>query len=463
MKLIIADFNTFFQEQLTLDLIEDPGLAVALLGIAGVVGVVAGAYPAIFLSSFQPSETLKGSFHGGSAGHTIRKALVVAQFAISIVLLIGTGVVYQQMQYVMSKDLGYDPSQLVTLPIFSADQSQLAEDAPKLADRYKVVKEAFLNHPNVIEASAYRWRMGWGGGMVRSVEPEGHEGTDWRMPVQEVDEDFLDFFKIELVSGRKFDLSRFPADTSHAFILNETAVELLGWDANGTGKKAALGKAFKWEDKSRLRVGPVVGVVRDFHAGSLHNRIGPIAMIIRNTQFYDLALRVRAENMVETLSFLEETWERFAPANRGFRYVFWDQQFENMYRDERRIQTLTLLAAGVAILLACMGLFGLASYATEERRQEIGVRKTLGATNRTVVTLVSREFLVMVLIAAAVATPVAWVVVRGWLDNFAYRTDLGPLVFAVSTTIALIIAQLTVIYHAYRATQTDPVLALRDE
>ena len=278
---------------------------------------MAGAYPALFLSSFQPSETLKGTLRGGSTGHTIRKALVVAQFAISIVLLIGTGVVYQQMQYVMSKDLGYDPSQLITLPIFSTDQSQLAKDTPKLADRYHVVKQAFLNHPNVVEATAYRWRMGWGGGMIRSVEPEGHEGTDWRMRVQEVDEDYLDFFKIELVSGRKFDLTQFPSDTSNAFILNETAVDLLGWNTHGAADKAALGKSFKWEDKDRYRVGPVIGVVRDFHVGTLHNRIEPLAMIIRKTQFLDLALRVRSENVDETLSFLEKTWKRFAPANRA--------------------------------------------------------------------------------------------------------------------------------------------------
>ena len=463
VKLMIADFNAFFQRQLTFDLIEEPSLVVALLGIGVVVGVVAGAYPALFLSSFEPSETLKGTLRGGSAGHTIRKALVVAQFAISIVLLIGTSVVYQQMQYVMSKDLGYDPSQLITLPIFSTDQSQLAEEAPKLADRYRVVKLAFLDHPNVVEATAYRWWIGWGGGLVRSIVAEGHEGTDWRMPIQEVDEDFLNFFKIELVSGRKFDLIQFPSDTSHAFILNETAVKLLGWDAHGTGDKAALGKSFKWEDRSRRRVGPVIGVVRDFHAGTLHDRIGPLALIIRNTQLRNLALRVRSENIDETLSFLEETWKRFAPSNRDFRYVFWDQQFENMYRDERRVQTLTLISAGVAILLACMGLFGLASYATEERRKEIGVRKTLGATTQSVIALVSREFVVMVVIAAAVATPVAWTVSRGWLDNFAYRTDLGPVAFILGAAIALIIAQLTVTFHAHRAARLDPVLALRDE
>ena len=463
VKLAIPEFNALFNRQVTLDLTAEPWLVGALLVFAVVVGTAAGAYPALFLSAFQPSDTLKGTHHPRSSGQWIRKALVVVQFAISIVLLIGTGVVYQQMHYVMTKDLGYDTSQLLTLSIFSTDQGQLAAGAPKLADRYNVVKQAFLNHPNVLDACAYRWKLGRSGGMKRSVGPEGHEGTDWRMPVLEVDEDFLDFFDIKLVSGRKFDLIRFPADTSHAFILNETAVKILGWDAHDPGEKAALGKAFKWEDPYRRRVGQVVGVVRDFHYGPLRSRIGPAALHIRNKQFYQLALRVLSEHMDDTLSFLEETWTQFAPINRPFSYEFWDQQFERMYREESRVQSLTLWSSGIAISLACLGLFGLASYATEERRKEIGVRKTLGATTRSVVALVSREFIVMVLIAAAIATPVAWTVSRGWLDNFAYRTDLGPTVFILGAAVALIIAQLTVTFHAYRAARTDPVLALRDE
>ena len=463
VQLVIGDFNAFFDKQLTLDVIDEPVLAVALIGVAIVVGTLAGAYPALFLSSFQPTETLKGTFRTGSRGQRIRKALVIAQFAISIVLVVGTGVIYQQIQYIKNKDLGFNMEQVVIVPIFVTDQSTTLRETLKLADRYQVVKRAFLNHPNVVGASAYRWWLGWGGGMIRSVDPEGHEGTDWQMPILEVDEDYIDFFQIDMVSGRKFDPINFPADTSRAFILNETAVELLGWERAESGPASAIGKSFRWADDERNRAGEVIGVVSDFHYGPLREKIGPVAMIIRNKQFYNLALRIRSGNLEETLSFLEGTWKRFAPGNRDFRHFFWDQEFEEMYREERRVQTLTLISSGVAILLACMGLFGLASYATEDRRKEIGVRKTLGATITSVVTLVSREFVLMVLISAVVATPIAWAVMRGWLDNFAYRTDLGPMVFLFGSLTTLIIAQLTVTYHAYRAARTDPVLALRDE
>ena len=462
VKLLITEFNAFFNKQLTLDFFEDPVLLLPLVGGAVGAGLLAGVYPALFLSAFQPTETLKGTFRSGSRGDVIRKTLVVAQFAISIVLIIGTGVVYQQMQYLRNKDPGFNMEQVVLISIFGTEQQTVARDALKLADRYKVVKQAFLNHPNALEATAYRGWIGFGGGLMRKVEPEGHEMTDWQMPVLEVDEDFLDFYDIDMVSGRKFDPINFPADTSRAFLLNETAVEILDWEVDESGPESAIGKSFKWVDEERNRVGHVIGVVSDYHFSPLREKIGPAAMILREKQFLNLAVRTRVENLDETMAFFKEKWKQFAPEGSNFEHFFWDEELDWMYQEEQRVQTLTLISSGVAILLACMGLFALASYATEERRKEIGVRKTLGATVASVVTLVSREFLTMVLIASILASP-AWIVMRGWLDNFAYRTDLGPLVFMLSAAVALIIAQATVTFHAYRAAQTDPVLALRDE
>ena len=462
VRLVLPDFNAFFRKQLTLDLTTEPLLAAELAGIALLVALLAGAYPAVFLSRFQPIETMKGTFRAGTHGQWLRKALVSVQFAISITLLIGTAVIYQQLQFIRNKDLGYDLEQVVIVRIFSTDQNT-TPGTPRLADRYKVVKQAFSDHPNVLEASAYRWGIGWGGGIIRSVEPEGHEATDWRMPVLEVDEDYLDFYKIALVSGRRFDPITFPADTSRAFLLNQTAVDVLGWSSDKSASNTAIGKTFKWKDKERNRVGRVVGFVSDFHYVPLRDRIGPVALILRNTQFYRLALRVRTENIDETIAFFKKIWARFVPEDHPFRFVFANQDFENIYREEQRIQSLTFLSSTIAITLACMGLFGLASYAVQERRKEIGIRKTLGATVPGLIKLVSREFVVMVLVASAIAAPFAWSIMRGWLDNFAYRTDLGPLVFIFASAITLIIAQLTITFHAYRAAQADPVLALRDE
>ena len=462
VKLALPEFNAYFNKRLTLDLLNDLTLVSQLVGVAAAIGLLAGTYPALFLSAFQPNETLKGTFRTGSRGQWIRKALVSVQFAISITLLIGTGVIYQQIQFMKNKDLGYNTEQVVMVPILATDRSQ-PKEAARLADRYQVVKQAFLQHPNALAVTAYRQWLGWGGGIIRSVEPEGHDATDWRMQVLEVDEDYLDFFGIDTVSGRKFDLVNFPADTSHAFLLNETAVKTLGWDVEPDRTSSAIGKSFRWVDSERNRIGHVIGVVSDFHYGPLRDRIGPIAMILRKRQFINVAVRIRTDDLEDTIDHFRKTWSLFVPADIEFEHYFADQEFRYVYEEEHRVQSLTLFASGNAIALACMGLFGLASYAMQERRKEIGVRKILGANVTGLIALVSREFVVLVFIAAIIATPVAWHIMRGWLDNFAYRTDIGSAAFILGAALALIIAQLTITYHAYRAAQADPVLALRDE
>ncbi len=461
VKIALPEFNAYFHKQLRLDLLTEPKLIVHTVVIATAVGLLAGAYPALFLSAFQPNETLKGTFRSGSRGQWIRKALVSAQFAISITLLIGTGVIYQQIQFMKNKDLGYDTRQVVVVPILGVDRN--SPQTARLADRYQVVRQALLDHPNALDATAYRWGLGWSGGNLRSVEPEGHHATDWRMQVLEVDENFVDFYGIDVVSGRKFDLVDFPADTSHAFLLNETAVKALGWDIEPDRPTSAIGNSFKWVDSERNRVGHVIGVVSDFHYSPLREKIGPIAMILRKRQFIRVAIRIRTDDLEETIDHFKNVWSRFVPASQGFRHYFADQEFQYMYEEEHRVQSLTLFASGNAIALACMGLFGLASYAMQERRKEIGVRKTLGANVTGLIALVSREFVMLVLIAAVIAAPIGWSIMRGWLDNFAYRADLGPAAFILGSALALIIAQLTITFHAYRAALADPVLALRDE
>ena len=458
-KLAISEFNAFFSKQLTLDFLSDPLLGVLVLAIAVTVGVLAGMYPALYLSSFEPTDTLKGTFRGGG-GRQIRRALVVAQFAISIILIVGTGVIYQQLDFLLNRDLGYNSDQMVVVPVFEIDMG-LPIGADQLTDRYEVVKQAFLEHSNVLEATAYRWWLGWGSGLSRTIHAEGHEGTDWRMGVLEVDDDYIDVFRIELLEGRKFDIDTFPTDTSGVFILNETAAKALGWDA---GTNSALGKQFTWVD--REITGRVIGVVKDFHFDSLREPVGPVAMTIHTNQFQCLGLRVRPDGFEETLAHFKGLWQQFSAGAGGsvpFYHQSFDRQFEDIYFQERRVQKLTVISSAIAILLACMGLFGLASFAMEERRKEIGVRKSLGATVPSVILLVSREFLVMVGIAAVVAAPIGWQVMNGWLENFAYRMEIGGGVFVVGTLVALVIAQLTVTFHAQRAARMDPVKALRYE
>ena len=456
VKFVLPEFNAFFFKQLELNLSSDPLLTIALVGIAVFVGLLAGVYPAFFLSAYEPTETLKGAFRAGSRGQWIRKGLVVVQFAISIILIASTGVIYRQLDFIKNKHLGFNMEQMVLMPIFVLDQETKSDPGQKLAARYATVKQAFLNHPNVLEATAYRWWTGWGGGITRTIRAEGHEGTDWRMPLLEVDEDYLDVFQIELVEGRKFDPIAFPTDTSKAFIINQTAVARLGWDD-------PIGKSFEWVDRVRNRKGTVVGVVKDFHYSPLREKIEPVALTLRSPQFYNLGVRVKAKNMEETLAFFEKTWKQFVPADQPFDYLMWDQQFEYMYYAEQRAQALTLLSSGMAILLACMGLFGLAAFTVEQRVKEIGVRKVLGASVSNIVILVSRTFAIMVLIANLFAWPVAYFAMRNWLDGFAYRTDLSWWIFVLSGAVALAIALFTVSFHALRAALSNPVEALRHE
>ncbi len=454
VRLVLPEFNAFFHKKLQLDFLGDPVLAVTLTIVAVLVGLLAGTYPALFLSAFQPTKTLKGTFHTGR--QWIRKGLVVAQFAISTVLIISAGVVYQQLDYIQNKPLGFNMDQMVIVPIFGTDQDEKSLEEQLLADRYVTIKQAFLAHPDAIEATAYRWTLGRDGGIMRTVRAEGHEATDWRMPILEVDEDYIDVFRIGLTLGRKFDPVAFPTDTSSAFVINETAVKQLGWDS-------PIGRSFEWADQSRNRKGRVIGVVQDFHYNPLRTKIGPAVLTLRSRQFHNLGVRVKPGTMERIIPFFEKTWKQFVPADIRFDYTLWDQQFGNMYSQERRVQSLTVISSGMAILLACMGLFGLAAFTTEQRTKEIGVRKVLGASVSGIVMLISWAFARSVLIANLIAWPVAYYVMRNWLNNFAYRTDLSWWVFIAAGAIVLLTALFTVGYQALRAALSNPVEALRYE
>jgi len=456
VRMVLPEFNAFFRVQLQLNVLGDPALAVTVTLVAVLVGLLAGTYPALFLSAFQPTETLKGALRTGPHGQRIRRGLVVVQFAISTVLIISAGVVYQQLDYIQNKPLGFSMDQMVIVPIFGTDQDEKSLEEQLLADRYVTIKQAFLAHPDAIEATAYRWTLGRDGGIMRTVRAEGHEGTDWRMPILEVDEDYIDVFRIGLALGRGFDPVAFPTDTSSAFVINETAARQLGWDS-------PIGKSFEWADRSRNRKGRVVGVVQDFHYSPLRARIRPAALVMRSRQFHNLGVRVRPGATEGIIPFFEKTWEQFVPEDIRFEYTSWDEQFDSMYSQERRVQSLTLISSGMAILLACMGLFGLAAFATAQRTKEIGVRKVLGASVSGIVMHITWAFARSVLISALIAWPVAYYIMRNWLDNFAYRTDLSWWVFIGGVAIVLLTALFTVGYQALRAALWDPVEALRYE
>ena len=452
VELFMPHFATFINKPyMSLNLLNDLPI---FLGLIVVVGLLSGSYPAFFLSAFQPIETLKGTTKSG--GTWLRKGLVVSQFALSILLIIGTAVIYQQLHFLRNARLGYNQEQVVRMSIFVRDRSLKKSDEPYLADRYNVVKQTLLQNPNISKATAFRPTLGWGWDLNRKIIAQDHESEDIRLPILEVDEDFIPFFEMELVSGRNFSLN-IASDSTRAYILNEAAVQLFGWED-------PIGKSFEWIGSGGPnRKGKVIGVVKDFNFDSLHKKVKPAVLAMRPRLLHHVAVKIPADKIEETMAFLEKTWFQFMPKNVPFEYTFLEEQFENIYYAEKRLGTMTTTFSGLAIFLSCLGLLGLVSYSAEQRRKEIGVRKVLGASVQGIVLLLSKDFIKLAIIANLIAWPVAYWATNQWLQNFAYQTNMGISPFLLGALLAALIAMASVSYQAIKAAHTNPVDALRNE
>lgn len=449
-RLLVPTFETFIGN-LTLDL-SAIGQAIPYLFAATVLtGLVAGSYPALFLSGWQPLETLRGDLPRGSAG-TVRKGLVVLQFTVAIYLLVGTLTVQDQIDYVTNRPLGFDRDNVVILPLYELDRQAKPVAAERIAFQNAAIKAEFLGHPDVLKVSAGRFSPGTFPGMRRAWRPDDRPDELFDIYVQEGDEDYVEFFGLKLLSGRRFDGSL--RDTS-SVIINRSAAERLGWDD-------PIGHQVEWVGAGIFRMLTIVGVIEDYQNQSLRRGVAPGAVIQFPPLYFSLYLKVQQGSLPELLPALEKTWKTFLP-DRPFRYTTLDEELSWHYWDDNQFRRTMRIFCALAMLLACLGLYGLAAFTAERRTKEIGIRKVLGASLNGLLGLMIREFAVLVGIANLIAWPLAYFYLSDWLNGFAQRIDLSVIPFLMGGGSVLGIAMLTISSRTYVAATNNPVEALRSE
>jgi putative ABC transport system permease protein len=431
---------------------------VPLLTVA--VALLAGAYPSHVISSFHPVRALTARGIDGGKGR-FRKALTMVQFVTCILLIVSTMVMYGQTNLLIERDLGFDRDLVIAMPIYAQDGGRKARYGDHIRYRWRTLNQTVLEHPNVISASTFQTLPGSNSGNTRVMEVDGKE---IRLRMYGVDENFLDLFGLQLVAGKDFD-REVDARThsrrreNHEFILNESAVQMLGWDEIEGGP---IGRPFKRAGWANHMGGSVVGVVKDFHFRGLRQSIAPLVLFYSMHSVSYMGVKVKPEGLPETLAFLESWWDQFLP-ERPFTYVFLDEEIGRIYRQEMQTARLMTDFSIIGILLGCMGLFGLTSFAVERRVKEIGIRKSLGASIADIVYRLSRESGNMLIAANLLAWPLGFYLLQQWLDQFVYRIDLHAGYFAFAGLVAALIALLTVALRAVPAARANPVDALRNE
>lgn len=471
VELVLPWFNSFIQRDLVLHRTENLWWMIGLIGFGLGVGVLAGSYPAFVLSSFLPTQVMKGDWIPGSKHVELRKALVIFQFAISIAFITGTVVVQEQLAYIQNKDLGFDKELVVGIPLFIYSRQLHHGSSEDLRRRIPTVKQVFMAHPNIMKATATRFPQG-GFHTTDTFRAEGSD-IDWQMGLFDIDRDYLDFFNIELAAGRmapeppglpekiisleewqEYEKKvRAYQEKGRPLILNETAVQHLGWND-------PIGKRFK---EKKGPEGYVVGVMKDFHVQTLHNDIRPVVFRVFTGGAKHLYLKLGTQKIPETLAFIETTWHEFLP-QIPFTFWFLDDDLTRVrYQNEIRTGNTLSVFSGLTIFVACLGLLGLISFRAEQKTKEIGIRKVLGASVFSIFNLLAREFVKLVIIACVIASPIAYLFAGRWLQDFAYRINLHPVYFLIGGILALLLALATMTYQALKAARTNPVDALRTE
>ncbi|GAA4383998.1 ABC transporter permease [Hymenobacter koreensis] len=453
--LLLPSLNEFTGKIMTFNLLQNPALLGLLALLTLVIGLLAGFYPALVLSSFQPVKVLKSAVvTDGIFGRVqwLRHGLIVVQFSLSVFLIICAFVVYKQVSYLHNKDLGFNRDQIMFFPMRGDNMTQ----------QYETFKNELQQVPGVASASI---GYGFPGDQVAGdglIVPTNGEQKRYGVTQLMVDYDYIKTLGLQLITGRDFS-RELKTDKDQAFIINETAVKEFGF---GTPEKA-LGKTVQWQvwsdtNPDSLKTGKVIGVVKDFHYKSLYDKLEPAVLQIFPGAYWKVAVKIKGDNIASSVDGVKQVWSKFSPDN-PIEYKFLDENFDQMYKAEDKLKALLWTFTGVAIFVGCLGLFGLATYAAERRKKEIGIRKVLGASVGNIVGLLSKEFLVLVLVAAIIAFPAAWLAMNRWLQDFAYRIDIPLWAFLAAGLLAAAVAFLTVGFQAVKAATANPIKNLRTD
>ncbi len=445
--MLMPYFNQIAKKEIDINWMNNLWIILLTFVFSIIIGILSGSYPAFFLSSFKPLKVLKEKTKVSSSNSILRKGLIISQFSISSVLIICTLIVFIQWKYMQSKPLGIDPTNIVNLVTPGVDE-------------YKIFKQELLKNPNILNVTASNKRPTARLSSNLSYEAENVDSENKSIKIVTVDYDFFETINNKIVQGRSFSRD-FIADENSTFIINEAALKEFGWEN-------AIGKSFEtftfdpeisnWKE----RKGIIVGVAEDFHFESVHNEIVPVVYFIEPNWRNWMSIKISSSNVPETMKFIKNEWDKLKTENT-YNLSFYEENLDALYRAEKRFFLIFIIFSGLAIFIACLGIFGLASFTTEQKTKEIGIRKVLGASVSTIIQLINKEFLKLVILSNLIAWPIAWYFMKNWLNNFVYRIDLSIWPFIVSGIIAIIIAIISVSYQALKASNTNPVVALRYE